>query len=142
MPNLYSFGLADYYVLKTAGILIAAAVFFAAFLWVLKGKERLDLKNLMFLCLWTLLTAVMFLPGMHERYDYPSSLLLSVYALAYREKKILLCALLVNLIDLMTYCSFLFYTTLLPPDLLVLPYLFVYLQVTLKLRHVLLDREV
>ena len=84
----------------------------------------------------------MFLPGMHERYDYPSSLLLSVYALAYREKKILLCALLVNLIDLMTYCSFLFYTTLLPPDLLVLPYLFVYLQVTLKLHHVLLDREV
>ena len=142
MPNLYSFGLADYYVLKTAGILIAAAVFFAAFLWVLKGRERLDLKNLMLLCLWTLLTAVMFLPGMHERYDYPFSLLLSVYALAYREKKILLCALLVNLIDLMTYCSFLFYTTLLPPDLLVLPYLFVYLQVTLKLRHVLLDREV
>lgn len=63
--------------------------------------------NVIYLFAWTVWTCFLFLPSMHERYNYAAILLMSVLALAAGGKAIF-CAIIMNLTAYMTYSNFLF----------------------------------
>ena len=68
-------------------------------------KKVTDMKYLQ-LCIWTLLTCVMLLPAMHERYGYIAEVLLLTIALVNRKSTIVFCGIL--LIAMMAYANYLF----------------------------------
>lgn len=51
---------------------------------------------------WCIMSAVKFLPGMHERYDYLAVVLLSFVAIAYRKRTII-PAIIMNLCSNFSY---------------------------------------
>ena len=71
-------------------------------------------------------TCIMFLPGMHDRYDYPVTILITVYALMVRTRGAVMLAVVLQLIDVMDYSYFLFYWSLIEPSKLTVPYILAY----------------
>ncbi len=85
-PGFYLLGLNDYYGLYRAAILTTIAIFVIIAYYSFMQKDKLDLKRvfqLTGLCIWT---CYMFLPAMHERYDYTAIIFVFVYVLMFRRK--------------------------------------------------------
>lgn len=86
-------------------------------------------ENILYLAIWSAFTCCMFLPGMHERYDYMVIFMLTGYAFALRQK-LIPCAIAINVISLITYGHILFKVETIPTYALVIPYLLIYLWIT------------
>ena len=137
LPNVYYLGLPPDDVAKLSGICFTVAVLAVAFYFmyrrgVLGGAKEDEPKSgvsidELLVAAFFIWTCVMFLPGMHERYDYPVTLLITVYALLSRKRGMVVVAIALQLIDVMDYSYFLFYWSLIEPSKLTLPFIAAYL---------------
>jgi len=93
------------------------------------GADLLCGENILYLAIWSAFTCCMFLPGMHERYDYMVIFMLTGYAFALRQK-LIPCAIVINVISLITYGHILFKVETIPTYALAIPYLLIYLWIT------------
>ena len=107
MPNLYSFNLTHYEALYYPALLGTLVIFILFMCAIFKYKDGLNNKNIVYLGIWCIFTALMFLPAMHERFNYPVLILLTVFYLIYDLKKLWI-ALIINLISVLTYGAYLF----------------------------------
>lgn len=156
LPNLYNFGFDDYdYMLNSEAVLMIGVIFMFAALFMVwanrryvsgvgcdagaadvkassvksRGADILCGENILYLAIWSAFTCCMFLPGMHERYDYMVIFMLTGYAFALR-KKLIPCAIAINVISLITYGHILFKVETIPTYALAIPYLLIYLWIT------------
>lgn len=141
LPNLYNFGFDDYdYMLNSVAVLMIGVIFMFAALFMVWANRRyvsgvgcdadiLCGENILYLAIWSAFTCCMFLPGMHERYDYMVIFMLTGYAFALRHK-LIPCAIAINVISLITYGHILFKVETIPTYALAIPYLLIYLWIT------------
>lgn len=156
LPNLYNFGFDDYdYMLNSVAVLMIGVIFMFAALFMVwankryvsgvgcdaaaadvkvssvkaRGADLLCGENILYLAIWSAFTCCMFLPGMHERYDYMVIFMLTGYAFALRQK-LIPCAIAINVISLITYGHILFKIETIPTYALAIPYLLIYLWIT------------
>ena len=105
-PNMYMVALSDYEKFHIYAKLLTICVL-ALTLWYICSKVRtLSQKGIMGLSVWSVWTCCMFLPSMHQRYDYLVAVLLIVcVAVFYNEKPwaIIASAILFYLGNLITY---------------------------------------
>ena len=108
-PNFYNFGLDDFDEFMTLpGIVFTAALLVVLAVFAYKKKEVFDKKeNLLFIGLMMAWTCCMFLPGMHERYDYAIVLIFTAFSVAVR-RDLLPVALLMNICSALVYIIVLF----------------------------------
>ncbi|MCR5101137.1 MAG: glycosyltransferase 87 family protein [Butyrivibrio sp.] len=143
LPNLYNFGYDDYDAILNAGAVLMVAFIFmiSAYLFCKADKEyRENLKkvdmvkaeaglftgeNIFYLVIWSAWTCCMFLPGMHERYDYMVIFMITGYAFAIR-KKLIPVAICIDVISIITYGHILFKVETIPTYVLAVPYLIAY----------------
>lgn len=104
--NIYQLGLSDYQILKYIGIFMTVAVFIVTAWYICQSHIPMNTVNMIFLGAWSVWTCYLFLPCMHERYDYAAVYILS-FLLMLTEGH-LLSNLLINLVPLLTYAKYLF----------------------------------
>ncbi|MCI2046983.1 MAG: glycosyltransferase 87 family protein [Faecalibacterium sp.] len=97
----------QYEVLGTAAILLTFVLLLACMAALDRCKTALNRKTLLILAFWFSYTCVLFLPNMHERYDYLPCILAVI--LAFLAPRTALPALVLNGISLMGYVRFLFH---------------------------------
>lgn len=114
-PNFYNFGLDNYDELLTKpAVLIAAAVLGVFAVYVLYHRNFLEKKeNVLYFGLFLAWTCCMFLPGMHERYDYAIVLLMTALCLAVCRDKLWVCAIM-NANSMLVYIAVLFKEAVVP----------------------------
>lgn len=125
-PGFYLLGLNDYYGLYRAAILVTLAIFIAIAYFSFINKDRLDYKKifqLTGLCIWT---CYMFLPAMHERYDYAAIIFVFVYVLMFRRKLIRTSAVMI-ICSICTYSNALLYSSPIPLWLCSIAYFVAYI---------------
>ncbi len=108
-PNIYNFGLDDFdELLKTPAIMLVAGlmVIIAVFAYNHRDYFEKDI-NLLVIGSFMAWTMCMFLPGMHERYDYVIVLLMTVLSLSVK-KELLPIAIIMNISSLLVYIIVLF----------------------------------
>ena len=130
-PNIYNFGLTDYPALSKPAIMTTIAILIAITVYCYKVKERIDFQKFIYLSAWVIWTCFMFLPGMHERYDYAAIVLISAYVLA-RRRKLLYIPIILNLCSTMTYSNYLFGAGV-PYMVYTIPYCAAYFATTIDL---------
>lgn len=106
-PNIYGLGLSDYPALQKPMTVITACIFILFAIFLQRYIKLLDRVRLSYVAIWCVWTCSMFLPGMHERYGFAAVLLISVFYFAVAWKK-LWVAVVLNLISIVTYSSYLF----------------------------------
>lgn len=126
LPNVYYLGLPPVSVAKVSAILFTCAALLAVTAFLHEHRGRLAEGNDLLVCAFLCFTCVMFLPGMHERYDYAVTLLFSVIAVSDQDKWLFGTALVLNLIDVMDYSYFLFKWALIEPSKLTIPFILCY----------------
>ena len=90
-PNFYQLGLDDYYdLLHLPAVLLTGAVLLFTIWFIRKHREAFTGERMLYAAIIQIWTCLMFLPSMHERYDYGLVLLLTGYiaALRIRNRKI------------------------------------------------------
>ncbi len=114
-PNFYNFGLDNYdEILTKPAILLAAAILGVFAVYVIYHRQFLENKeNTLYFGLFMAWTCCMFLPGMHERYDYAIVLLMTAYCLAIRRDKLWVAALM-NVNSMLVYIAVLFKEMVVP----------------------------
>lgn len=138
-PNIYALGLDNYYdELAIPAILITIVVLGLIILLVIRNKQLFDGKMLISTAIWMAWTCCMFLPGMHERYDY-LILVLMVAAAFVIEKKYFVPMIVINFCSLITYTITLFKTETVPLEVVAVIYIGAYVlysfyQVSYKLQ--------
>lgn len=114
-PNIYQFGLDDYYdLLILPAVLLAGAAVLAVLYAIYRQRESLDARRLLGAAIALCFTCVVFMPSMHERYDYALVLILTAYVLAFRRRLWWIAASL-NLVTMLTHGIVLFYVEELKP---------------------------
>ena len=106
-PNLYSFNLINYDALYYPAIIGTMAIFIFISLVLIRHKEGLSNANIIYLGIWCFWTSVMFLPAMHDRFNYPVLVLLTAFYIVHDVKKIWI-AVALNLMTTIIYGNFLF----------------------------------
>ncbi len=101
-PNLYGFGLSDYPALNLPFVMITLCIFIFMALFIQPYIKRLCRSNIVYIALWCMWTCTMFLPGMHERYNYAVVLLATIFFLIADWKKIWI-AVILNLVSIVLY---------------------------------------
>ena len=125
-PGFYLIGLNDYYGLYRAAILATIAIFVVIAYYSFANRDKLSFKamfQLTGLCIWT---CYMFLPAMHERYDYAAIIFVFVFALMFR-KKILWTSVVMIICSIVTYSNALIYGSPIPMWLCSLAYTAAYI---------------
>ena len=133
IPNIYNFGLYDYPALSKPAIMVTSAVLIFAAVYLYRYRKNINDEKILYLAGWLVWTCCMFLPAMHERYDYGAILLISVYMICY-NRKMLWSAIVMNICAVVTYSNSLFGGTGVSMILLSIPYVAAYLAVTLDIR--------
>lgn len=105
-PNLYYIMAAPYEIFQKVGIMLALVILGTGCFYAIKRKMELSLKNMIYFAIFSIWTCLMFLPSMHERYGYVMEILLILYGIFYKEKRVM--AFLVNMISLSCYTIYLF----------------------------------
>jgi Gpi18-like mannosyltransferase len=78
-PNLYNCGLDDFLeTLSLPAVLMTAAILLLSVALALYKRENLNEEKLLWLLAWQIWTCNMFLPSMHERYDYGAAVIFSM----------------------------------------------------------------
>lgn len=108
-PNFYNFGLDGFDELLTLpAILMAAAVLGVLAVYILHHTEFLEKKeNILYFGIFMAWTCCMFLPGMHERYDYAIVLLMTALCISVLRDKLWI-AVLMNVNSTLVYIMVLF----------------------------------
>ena len=135
-PNIYQFGLYDYPALSKVAVMATIAILIVSAVYVYAHRAKLDMKKAFYLAGWLIWTCFMFLPAMHERYDYAAILILTVVALAYR-KSILWEAIVMNICSVITYSNSLFGGTGIPMTAVAVPYCAAYFAVAYDMKEYL-----
>ena len=114
-PNFYNFGLDSFEDLLTLpAVLLAATVLGVLAVYVLHHAEYLEKKeNILYFGIFMAWTCCMFLPGMHERYDYAIVLLMSALCIAVKRDKLWIAALM-NVNSAFVYIMVLFRESTIP----------------------------
>ena len=86
-----------------AAIILCFSLLLACYVFLYQRRQ--DEKNFLLLASWTVITCFMFLPSMHERYDYVGLILL--YLCAFGGHFLWLSALLLHIISMLTYLQYL-----------------------------------
>ena len=100
--NFWSF-VPDGLDLYPAAIILCFSLLLAGYFFLYQHHQ--DEKDLLTLASWTVITCFMFLPAMHERYDYVGLILL--YLCAFGGHHLWISALLLHLISMLTYLQYL-----------------------------------
>ncbi len=127
-PNIYCLGIDSYEAMTFPALMITIAVLIITACF-LKAKEKyLDEKLLFAVAGFMTMTCPMFLPGMHQRYDYLAILILTMYALCI-DLYMAPAAVIMNICPIFTYGSYLFHNgdNLISYQTMALMYLFAYL---------------
>ena len=84
-PNVYCFLPNDYRLFSTAGILFTLGVLLACYVFIilLQRDAPYGFADYLRFAIWTSYTCTMFLPAMHDRYGFPTEILLVVYTLLF-----------------------------------------------------------
>jgi len=89
-PNIYMIAMTDYEKLHIYTKLFTMFVFAMAFWYICSKLKNISGKTMLVLAMWIVWTCCMFLPAMHQRYDYLVAILLSICVpLVFREKAVL-----------------------------------------------------
>ena len=113
-PNIYALGLDKFYrELCHPAILLMIAIIVVMILYVYHYRDHLTQSKMLLFAIMSAWTCCMFLPCMHERYDYMVILMLTVYACAV-DRKMLIPAILANFCSMLTYTIVLFHTATIP----------------------------
>ena len=108
-PNIYNWGFDDHYkLLSTAAVMVLAAILVVIAVFCYRFREKIDRNLVLYIAIWTAWTCVVFLPGMHERYDYAMLILLTPFAFMIR-KKILPFMVIANICSFIVYGMTLFH---------------------------------
>ncbi len=117
-PNLYSFltpneidaaSHADYAIFGPFAVILTLILMGLAAALVLRAGRRLDGEEQVLLGALCSFLCVFFLPNMHERYIYPTDLLLCLLALYTRKRGDILCAALCMAVSTISQTNFLFH---------------------------------
>ena len=114
-PNFYNFGLDNFDELLTLpAVLMATVILGVLAVFILHHAEFLEKKeNILYFGIFMAWTCCMFLPGMHERYDYAIVLLMTALCIAVKREKIWIAALM-NVNSALVYIMVLFRETTVP----------------------------
>ncbi len=107
-PNIYCLGLDSYEVMAKPAILITISVFAILAAFVRAKRDKADASLLFLLAGFMEMTCVMFLPAMHERYDYVAIIFICVYALAF-DLKMGFTAVAMLVCSMLNYGTYLFH---------------------------------
>ena len=104
-PNIWTyFQEAPYYVFGTAAIGITFIILLLFAVLVIKSKREHTLSHYFEYTVWTSMTCAMFLPCMHERYNFLAEILIVGYAIIRPKYRI--PALLLSLVSLQCYAQY------------------------------------
>ena len=130
LPNVYCLGIDSYEALGKPAILITIAilVIISCVLCAHREKLRDDSKLLFLIAGFIEYTCVMFLPAMHERYDYVAIVIITAFAFCF-DIRMLYPAVIMNVCSIFTYGSYLFHNgdNLIPYQPMALLYLTAYI---------------
>lgn len=140
MPNLYALGLTDYPALSMPAILVTLCVFIFMAIELQKYKKNLNNSNILYICIWSLWTCIMFLPAQHERYNYPVIILLTIYYLVTNIRK---CwpAIVINLISCSQYGNYLFGAEKINYHFMAIAHIAAFIYVTYDMVHAVKNQE-
>ena len=105
--SFYRLGINNYEIFGKSAILITAAIFALALFYTFKNRDNVTCESMLMLAGWCMLTCYLFLPSMHERYDYPAIVIITAFVLMFR-KKLVGAALTMNLCSMCAYNFYLF----------------------------------
>lgn len=131
-PNVYSFGLSDYPALSLPAIGMTLGIFIFTAFFVMENKEHLTKSKELLLATWCMWVCVTFLPAMHERYNYPVVILLTILYLLTDLKKIW-TAIVLNLITCVIYGICLFHIRALEESTMAIWHMIIFVYVTYDL---------
>lgn len=106
-PNLYGFGLSDYPAMQKPFVFITICIFILFACFLQRYMKQLNRRGWVYVALWCLWTCTMFLPAMHERYNFAVVLLASGFYFTVAWKK-LWVAVILNFLTIVTYSNYLF----------------------------------
>ena len=106
-PSIYRFGMKNFEAFGTAAIFITIAVLMIVTGFLYLHREHLECRSMFYIAGWMVMTCFVFLPEMHERYDYMALILLTAFIVAYRHR-LIWCMVVMNLCTAMTYSYYLF----------------------------------
>lgn len=110
-PNFYMITMTDYEECHTYAIILTIAIFAIAFLLINSYYGALNHQDIVTVATWSIWTCCMFLPAMHQRYDYMVAILLVICLPLIRQDRRILAVismLLFYLGNTITYCYSLF----------------------------------
>ena len=135
-PSIYRFGMGDFNAFGMAAICITIIVMMAAACYLYAHREAINLKAIYYLAGWITLTVFVFLPEMHERYDYMPLIILSSFIFIYRPR-LVWCIVVMNLCTAMTYSYYLFDFNEIPLIVIALFYNLAYAAITVDFIHMI-----
>lgn len=139
-PNLYNFGLQGYQELAKPAILGTMMIFILASVYVYWHRAAVNNKMIFLLAGWIIWTCYMFLPAMHERYDYVAILLISVYMICYDIRNLWI-AIIMNICSIITYSVCLFALTGVNMMAVTAAYMLAYIGFTVRIVEMLSNQN-
>lgn len=88
-PNLYMIAITDYEKCHIYAVLFTVVVFAVALWYICTNMKALSDKLIMLLAVWGVWTCCMFLPSMHQRYDYLVAVLMVICLPLIGKEKLL-----------------------------------------------------
>ena len=128
-PSIYRFGMKDFSAFGMIAIMITIAVLMVTACELYVHREAINVKVMYYLAGWSALTCFIFLPEMHERYDYLPLILLSSFIVIYRPR-LVWCMIVMNLCTAMTYSYYLYEFNEIPLIVIALFYNLAYAVIT------------
>ncbi len=86
-PNIYCFVPNEYRLFSLPGIILTLGILLTGYVFIIRYQQKkpYGFADYLRFAIWTSFTCTMFLPAMHERYGFPTEILLVVYTLIFGE---------------------------------------------------------
>ena len=102
-PNIYQFGLGDYPALSKVAVMVTIGIIAVAALYCFYERKNMNMCNTVYMSAWEVWTCFMFLPAMHERYDYAAIILITAVIFATGNIKMIWAPVIMNICAIITY---------------------------------------
>ena len=126
--NFYALGLDNIHVLKTAAIIAVLIIILFMAVLCYKKRETFTDQKWMLLASWVIYTCYMFLPEMHERYDYCGLYLLCAFS--FITLKLIPASVIMTICELLLYNNNLFGENPFPNEYIAVVYCATYFYIT------------